>query len=105
MPPKGPFEPGSATKFIRSKVTDALDLRLTGHAKDQMLERGLIVGDVLHVLKFGTVFDKAQESTQMGLYKYKMQCTTPNSNGRGVAVVVIPGGANELKIVTVMWVD
>jgi len=70
-----------------------------------MAERDLIMGDVIHVLKHGFVLEEGQPSTQTGLFKYRMQCTTPNSGGRLVCVVVIPTQACAVKIVTVMWVD
>jgi len=38
-----------------------------------MEHRGLIMGDILHVLKNGFVYEKAQESTRSGCYKYKIE--------------------------------
>lgn len=70
-----------------------------------MDERGLLMGDVLHVLKHGFVYEKATESTQSGLFKYVVESTTPNSGGRTVAIVVIPSTSNAIKVVTVMWKD
>ena len=70
-----------------------------------MESRGLIMGDVLHVLKTGFVYDQAQESTKKGVYKYCMECNTPNSGRRTVRIVVIPSTENAVKIVTVMWKD
>ncbi len=70
-----------------------------------MVERGLLMGDMLHILKYGFVYDEAVESTQAGLFKYSMESTSPNSGGRTVKIVVIPSSASALKIVTVMWKD
>jgi hypothetical protein len=82
-----------------------LEIALTKHAKERMRERDLIMGDILHLLKHGFVFEEAEESTQVGLYKYQMECTTPNSGGRTVVAVVIPYPSALLKLVTVMWKD
>ena len=68
-------------------------------------ERSLLIGDLLHVLKCGFVYEDAQKTSRKGLYKYKIECTTPNSGGRSVRVVVIPYSSAALKIVTVMWAD
>ncbi|MBO6635190.1 DUF4258 domain-containing protein [Parvibaculum sp.] len=100
-----PLEPSRATDFIRGKVNVHLEVCLTQHAKDQMAERELIMGDVTHVLKHGFVLENGEPATQPGLFKYKMDCSTPNSNGRDVRVVVIPTQSCMVKIVTVMWVD
>jgi hypothetical protein len=67
-----------------------------------MQDRGLIMGYVLHVLKNGFVFEQGKAATQSGCFKYEMECTTPNSAGRTVKVIVIPSSTNALKIVTVM---
>jgi hypothetical protein len=47
-----PLAPGRATEKIRMCArSDDLLIRWTDHAKDQMAERDLIMGDVLHVLR------------------------------------------------------
>lgn len=97
--------PARATESLRAKARGELELRWTAHARDQMQERGLIMGDVIHVLKHGFVYDRAQPSTQKGLFKYCMECSTPNSGRRTVKIVVIPSTGNGIKIVTVMWKD
>jgi hypothetical protein len=101
-----PLDPRRATEFIRKKAfASDLTVRWTKHATMQMQARELIMGDVLHVLKNGFVFEQGLPATQAGCYKYKMECTTPNSGGRTVKVVVIPSTANAVKIITVMWRD
>lgn len=100
-----PLPAARATEFIRNKVSIHLEILWTHHAKQQMAERDLIMGDVTHVLKHGFVFEDGEPATQPGLFKYKMDCSTPNSNGRDVRVVVIPYQSCMVKIVTVMWVD
>jgi hypothetical protein len=106
MPFDRPLSPGQATELIRRKATaPGLDVDLKRHAKSQMRERDLLMGDVLHLLKNGFVFEEGRPASQEGLFRYKMECTTPNSGHRTVAVIVIPSNANAVKIVTVMWRD
>jgi hypothetical protein len=98
------MSPAEATTFLRAKVGPALTLRPTRHALEQLSDRGLIMGDVLHVLKFGYVYQEAQPATR-GFFKYLMDGTTPNSGNRPVRIVVIPSPGDQIKLVTVMWVD
>src|SRR5258708_17804525 len=99
------LSPAKATTEIRAKCGPDLSLHLTAHAKDQLADRGLIMGDVLHVLKHGFVHEMPEPATREGCFKYQMECVTPNSNGRTLRVVLIPSQASDVKIVTVMWVD
>ena len=102
----GPWKPADATKHINECARrDDFTISLTLHAREQMAERGLIMGDVKHVLKTGFVYDEAKESTQEGFFKYRIEGTSPNSEGRTVRLVVIPNGRHAVKIVTVMWRD
>ena len=101
----GYFTPGQATEHIRSKVCPELSICWTKHAKKQMVDRDLLMGDVLHVLKNGFVYDEGEAATGARYFRYRMECTTPNSGGRTVIIIVIPALSCELKIVTVMWKD
>ena len=101
----GPLSPREATEGIHEKVGPDLEVKITRHAKERMQERGLIMGDILHVLKFGYVYEEGEPSTQRGLFKYRMECTTPNSGGRSVRAVVIPSSDNTIKLVSIMWAD
>lgn len=104
--PVKPWPPSKATNELREFARQDFNLCLTGHAKEQMEQRGLYTGDIKHVLKHGFVYDDAEPATRPGHFKYRMECTSPNSGGRNVRVVVIPGKASlDLKVVTVMWVD
>lgn len=102
-----PWCPADATDAIRELASGRqLNFIRTKHANEQMLERSLIVGDVLHVLKRGFVYDEPEPSTREGLFKYRMESSTPNSNQRTLRVVVIPCQRDSiLKVVTVMWRD
>lgn len=106
-PPRSrPWPPAKATSELRKLAQQDFNLCLTAHAREQLTERDLIAGDLTHVLKHGFVYEEAEPSTREGYYKYKMECISPNSDGRTVRVVVIPGSKPlDLKIVTIMWVD
>ena len=87
-------------------MDDDFDLILTDHAQDQMEERGITSVDIMYVLKNGFVYDAAEAATRAGLYKYKINNPTPNSNRREVRLVVIPSPQRpQIKIATVMWAD
>ncbi|MFJ6323836.1 MULTISPECIES: DUF4258 domain-containing protein [unclassified Rhizobium] len=76
------------------------------HAKERMAERDLIASDVLYVLKNGFVYQPAVPATRPDLYRYRMECKTPNSGNRVVGVAVIPSVSGcLLKIISVMWID
>ena len=105
LAPDKPLPPGRITEYIRSKINQELRLYWTEHAKEQMADRDLLMGDVFAVLRHGFVYEEGVPATQVGCFKYQMEGTSPNSNGRTVRVVVIPNHRNELKIVSVMWRD
>jgi hypothetical protein len=70
-----------------------------------MAERDLTMGDLLYVLKNGFVYEPPEQATQPGLWKYKIETRSPNSN-RVVRAVVIPDASkNWAKILTLMWAD
>lgn len=102
-----PWTPAQATERIRAIARDErFSISFQKHAKDQMLARELILGDVLYLLKNGFVFDQADPSTRRDYFKYKVECRTPNSGNRDVRVVAIPDWrTKETKIITVMWKD
>jgi len=102
----GIWSTGKATQTINACArSPTLNLSWVRHVKDRLRERGLIMGDALHVLKLGFVLENPQPATRPGYFKYVIEATTPNSGGRTVAVVVIPDGACDLKMITVMWKD
>jgi hypothetical protein len=83
-----------------------LSIAYTQHALDQMRSRGLIISDVLFVLKNGFVHEEPSQSTRQNFYKYSVECLAINGSHRTVRVITIPDKQNcFLKIVTVMWVD
>ncbi|RMF09145.1 MAG: DUF4258 domain-containing protein [Alphaproteobacteria bacterium] len=102
-----PWSPADATEIINEIAESEFTLHLTDHAKERLEERSLTVGDVLHLLKKGFVYEEAQESTRKAWFKYCMDGVTPNSENRTLRVIVLPcvTPKKELKIITVMWRD
>ena len=101
-----PWTPAQATDRIRSIASGEHYLSYKRHALDQIAERGLIIGDVVYLLKNGFVYEAPEESTRKPYWKYRMQCRTPNSKNREVRVVVIPDWKKKgFKLLTVMWAD
>ncbi len=101
-----PWSPADATRYIRELGKQPKNLSYSDHFTSRLLERDLLIGDVLYVLRNGFVYEEAVPATQANLYKYKIETRTPNSHNRQVRVVVIPDyGRCWIKVVTVMWVD
>jgi hypothetical protein len=101
------WTPAEVTKGIQ-KIAFSRNLSLTYalHAKERMLERSIIISDVLYILKNGFVHNDCVPSTRAGLNRYAIESKSPNSSNRAIRIVVIPHSKScHLKIVTVMWVD
>ncbi|WP_442919257.1 DUF4258 domain-containing protein [Methylobacterium sp. SyP6R] len=107
MAPSQPWKPSDATDAVRTLAkSDRLRITYTSHVRDRLEERGLTTGDARYVLKHGFVYEHPQESTQAGLYKYRVESRSPNSGSRTLCVVVIPDVTSLwMKLVTVMFVD
>lgn len=106
MTAPGKWTLAQATEKIRHCATmEEFTPHWKEHALERLLERDLIVADALHVLKFGFVYDEPIPSDVEGYYKYAVEAKTPNSDGRVVRIIVVPGGGCELKIITIMWKD
>ena len=105
---KGPgrWAPAEATRKINEcAASPALTLSWSDHAMERLEERELLMGDLLYLLKRGFVYDEPKSTTRDGFFKYRVEGTTPNSDGRTVRAVVIPSGGCAMKIVTIMWRD
>jgi hypothetical protein len=102
-----PWTPAQATERIRVIARqDAFMPSYKVHAKEQLADRGLIMGDLLYLLRNGFVYERPEQATRKPYWKHKMQCTTPNSQNREVRVVVMPDWKRKgIKVVTVMWAD
>ncbi len=107
-----PWKPADATEYIRRIAQRSAEsgqtVFTTRHAAQRMLERSLIMGDVLYVLKHGFVYEDPVPCKHVpGCYRYAIESTTPNSGNRTVRVIVVPDAekGNNIKIITVMWKD
>lgn len=100
-----PWIPAQATDHIRKIACDEqCSITFTRHASERMKERGLIMSDVLWVLRTGFVQAPAEESTVNGFFKFKVEGRTPNSQGRATEVVVVTDmDSDQIKTITVMW--
>ncbi len=101
-----PWAPARATKEIWKLAKRDFEFNWAEHAREQILDRDLIIGDIIHVLKHGYVYEEAEPSARKGFFKYKVESRSPNSGGRTLRVVVVPQCKPPLfKVITVMWVD
>lgn len=102
-----PWKPADATRCLNAlgQIEDvAISFQI--HAQERLIERGLLFGDVLHVLKYGFIHLPSEPATRPNFFKYRVTTTTPNSEKRSIALVVIPDPkALAIKLVTVMWQD
>ncbi len=102
----GKWTAAEATKRINACAhSPRLNIARSKHAKEQLLDRSLIMGDLIHLLKTGFVYEEPEKTTREGFFKYRVEGKTPNSGARTVRAVVIPNGDCNVKIVTVMWRD
>jgi len=97
--PPGRWSPADATRLI-NECANRGDFELDYVLKigDAMNARGLITGDLHHLLKTGVVKGEPVESTIEGFFKYTIEGPTPNSDDTPIAAVVIPSGCYKIKI-------
>jgi hypothetical protein len=96
----GRWSPVEATKRINGCAShDDFELCQPVALDSTMADRGLITGDLLHLLKTGFVYEEPVSSTRDGYFKYTVEGTTPNSNGKSLAAIVIPDGCKKMKVV------
>jgi len=102
-----PWKPASATQIINEIAgCKTCDFHYTMHAKQRINERGLIVSDILFVLRNGYVYDDPETSTLNGLYKYQVESQSPNSGARFLRVIAVPDKKScQIKVITIMWRD
>lgn len=101
------WKPAKATETIREYASsDKLSLLLTHHARQRLAERDLQIGDILHLLKYGHIYQDPTPATQPSLFKYELEGTTPNSHTRFLKAIVIPHPDEpQVKVVSIMWKD
>jgi hypothetical protein len=105
--PAQPWKPAVATAEIR-RIANSEHLTLSYRTEciEQLAHRGIIIGDVLHVLKSGFVYQLPEPTTREQCFKYLVESKTPNSGNRLIRVVAIPDADKcWLKVLSVMWVD
>lgn len=102
-----PWSPRDATENIwEMSKHPAFSIAYKLHAKTRLDERGLILPDVLFLLRTGFVLNEARPAKTNGYFRYEVQGVTPSSERRKVCSVVIPNyNQCSLKVVTVMWLD
>ena len=107
MATEQPWKPAEATNEINKLAKDQqLRITYTSHARERLVERDLTTSDALYVLKHGFVYEDPMETTQAGLFKYRVESRSPNSGSRTVRAVVIPDPARRwMKMVTIMYMD
>ncbi len=98
---------GDATKYINEIAKHILcDLLYTKHARDRMRERSITTGDIMHVLRYGFVYEEGKfDETTRDYYKYEIEGKTPNSRRVIRLVVIATRRERKIKIITVMWKD
>ena len=68
-------------------------------------QRGIIVRDILYVLKTGFVYEDP-EAASRGFYKYKVEGDSLSCEGRTLRIIaIVDERKEEIKIVTVMFID
>ena len=101
------LSPAKATKDINKLARDPLcNLSKSPHAEDRLEERTILTSDLLYLLKNRFIYELAEASTRIDLWKYKIEGVTPNSNGRTITAIIIPDfKTKHIKIVTCYWKD
>ena len=102
-----PWSKTDATYALREMGNHpGLSLAYKVHATQRLSERGIIVSDVLQLLRTGFVYKDSVEARNRGYYKYEIEGFTPNSAGRKIGAIVIPSVISmTIKVVTVYWID
>jgi Domain of unknown function (DUF4258) len=105
--PPQPWPPAVATRTINSIAGNPqCSLSLVKHVKERLSERGLLISDLLFVLKNGFVYEESQPSTVPEYFKYRIEGQSPNSGSRYLRVVAIADEKScSLKAITIMWRD
>lgn len=108
------WSPKTAENHIRTYARNPdLELAYTRHANKRMEERGIIMSDILHILKCGHIDtdNEPEETTQPNFHKYEICGKSPNSGSREICLreiclIVVPDPSQPaIKVITVMWRD
>ena len=105
MYPYKPFKEKELLDFLQEN-RGIERIAWTEHARQRLEERGIIMSDVLYLLRHDFELLRIDDTTRSdeGLFKYKIAGYTPNSNNKRICLVIIPSlKTYSVKIVTVMW--
>jgi hypothetical protein len=103
-----PLPPEEATRRIRYAATRSeVGIGYPWEQAQALVEMGLVIGDVLHVLKrSGVVYEPGRPASRVGAFCYSMDGTSPNSGGRVVRIeVIISPWPLVIKVNRVLWRD
>ena len=105
--PPQPWPPAVATRTINEIAKNPqCSLSFVKHLRERLSERGLLMSDLMYVLKNGYVYEESQPSTLPDFFKYRIEGQSPNSGSRYLRVVVIPDEKScQIKAITIMWRD
>jgi hypothetical protein len=102
-----PWSATDATKIITGLARDVFDLQLTQHARERMADRDIVIADLLHVLKTGSVHKPGEAREPYSTYCYTIEGSVPTQNSLKLRIVVRPNVNVErkfIKVVTTMWI-
>lgn len=97
-----PLSAARAEKLVRQRAQDSEKVIIGDHARNRMTERDIDIGDVLQVLRSGTV-DSDPTLTDRGEWQCKMVKKIRGARSVGVATIMLHKGKLFLK--TVEWED
>lgn len=104
---KQPWSPADATACINLLAKRGIaGLHYTDHCKERMEQRGIVIRDILYVLKTGFVYEDPEAASREGFYKYKVEGDSLSCEGRTLRIIaIVDERKEEIKIVTVMFID
>jgi len=96
------MSPEEATARIREVAQGEYRLVLTGSVSRALVKGPLIMGDIRCVLSNGEVTAPAEKSSMDGIFKYLMECRTPNHPNSALKLVVIISKSNLIKVCAIL---
>lgn len=99
MDPTKPMHPHEATRVLRRIIGTGATIRRSRHLLSRLTDRGIDMGDVLHVLRKGTISDPPEPNPNTGSYTYRVRGR--DCEGKDLVVVVVFASASTLILVTV----
>jgi hypothetical protein len=94
------LEPEEATARIHEIANSCrVNLKDTVSA---VLGDGLIMSDILHALRNGEVTAPGVKSTMCGIFKYVIECRTPNHPDSSLKLAIIISKSNWVKVCEIL---